>query len=97
MEGLQWFAIGVLSMLAINAMVYIHMTLKPKWYTVPILLVSVLLTMFGLAWSISSYLEGYAQSSAMGLIIFSGAGIVMAILTVRFLVLPDLKKAKVAQ
>jgi len=94
MASFQWFILGVISMLAINAFVYIHMVVQPKWYTIPLLLVAVVDLLFGLAWGISSYLEGYTQSSAMGLVIFSGSGLILGIVTVRFLVLPDFMKAK---
>ena len=94
MEALQWFSLGVISMLAINGMVYAHQVIRLKWYTLPLLLIGVLDMLFGIAWSGSSFIEGYPQSGAMGLSIFTGSGLLLIIMTWRHLVMPGLKTAK---
>lgn len=91
MESLQWFALGIITMLAINGMVYAHMVIKLPMHAVPLLLTGVVFILFGLAWGGSSLLEGYPQSSAMGLVIFSGMGFVITVVTWRRLVMPGLK------
>jgi hypothetical protein len=91
MESLQWFALGIITMLAINAMVYAHMVIKLPKHALPLLLTGVLFILFGLAWGGSSLLEGYPQSSAMGIVIFCGIGFVISVLTWRKLVAPGLK------
>ena len=94
MEALQWFSLGIISMLAINGMVYAHQVIKLKWYTLPLLLTGILTMLFGIAWSGSSFIEGYAQSGAMGLSIFTGSGLLIVLMTWRHLVAPGLKKSK---
>lgn len=93
MESLQWFVLGIITMLAIQVMVYVSMVIKLKWYAIPVLLVGVCLVLFGIAWTGSSFLEGYPQSSAMGLSLFSGAGVIVLVLAWRVLVAPGLKKS----
>jgi hypothetical protein len=92
MESLQWFALGIITMLAINGMVYTHMVLKLPLYAIPLLVVGVVFVLFGLAWGGSSLLEGYAQSSALGVSLFSGIGLLILVLTWRKLVAPGLKQ-----
>lgn len=93
MEALQWFCLGVLSMFAAVAMVYGHMVVKPKWYAMPTIVAGFVLVLFGIAWAGSSLIEGYPQSSALGLMFFTGPGLIIMILTWRYLVAPGLKKA----
>ncbi|MDX2322095.1 MAG: hypothetical protein QNK26_16035 [Moritella sp.] len=45
----------------------------------------------GIGWCWSSFLEGYAQSGAMGLTLFCGSGILIIITTWRHLIAPELK------
>lgn len=94
MEALQWFSLGVISMLAINGMVYAQQVIRLKWYTLPLLLIGVLDMLFGIAWCGSSFIEGYPQSGAMGLSIFTGSGLLLIVMTWRHLVVPGLKAAK---
>ncbi|MFC1502879.1 hypothetical protein ACFL53_00800 [Pseudomonadota bacterium] len=94
MEALQWFSLGIISMLAINGMVYAHQVIRLKWYALPLLLAGILDMFFGIAWSGSSFIEGYSQSGAMGLSIFTGSGLLIVIMTWRHLVAPGLKAAK---
>ena len=91
MESLQWFCLGVISMLAVMAMVYVHMVVKPKWYTIPLLILGLCMVLFGFAWAGSSLIEGYPSSSALGLTFFSGPGVIIMLLTWRWLVAPGLK------
>ncbi|MGF1756626.1 hypothetical protein L4D76_01500 [Photobacterium sagamiensis] len=94
MEALQWFSLGIISMLAINGMVYAQQVIRLKWYTLPLLLIGVLDMLFGIAWCGSSFIEGYPQSGAMGLSIFTGSGLLLIIMTWRHLVMPGLKTAR---
>jgi hypothetical protein len=92
MESLQWFILGIITMLAIQGMVYVSMVIKLKWYAIPILVTGVVLVLFGIAWAGSSFLEGYPQSAAMGLTLFGGTGLIVAVQAWRLLVAPGLKK-----
>ena len=90
MESLQWFCLGILTMICIQGMVYASMVIKLKWYTIPLLIFGVLWVFFGIAWAGSSYLEGYPQSGSMALVFFSGFGTIFTIFVWRKLVMPDL-------
>lgn len=94
MEALQWFCLGIISMLTINVMVYAHMVVKLKWYVIPLLLIGILDILFGIAWCGSSFIEGYAQSGALGLSVFAGSGLLMVFVTWRHLVAPGFKPAQ---
>ncbi len=94
MESLQWFCLGVISMMTVMGMVYVHMVVKPKWYTIPLLILGVVMVLFGLAWGGSSLLEGYPQSSALGVTFFSGPGVILLLWTWRYLVAPGLKSSE---
>ena len=92
MEALQWFVLGVISMMVAMGVVYFQMALKPKWYTLPTFVFGIVLVLFGLAWAGSSLIEGYPRSSALGIIFFSGPGLLISVLTWRFLIAPGLQK-----
>lgn len=91
MIALQWFSMGIITMLAINVMIYVHNVINLKWYTLPLLLGALVDILVGIGWCWSSYLEGYAQSGAMGLTLFCGSGILIIIMTWRHLIAPELK------
>ncbi len=93
MEALQWFCLGVISMMVATGMVYVHMVVRPRWFTVPLLVLGVVLILFGVAWAGSSLIEGYPRSSALGILFFSGPGILIVVLTWRTLIAPGLRKA----
>jgi len=44
--------------------------------------------LFGFGWAGASFLEGYPQSGSLGLMVFSGTGLIMMVLTWRYLVAP---------
>ena len=94
MELMQWFFMGVLFTLSVIALAYLSMLVKLQWYAWAGLIVGVVLILFGLGWAGASFLEGYPQSGALGLILFSGAGVVMMVLTWRYLVGPQLTENK---
>jgi hypothetical protein len=48
------------------------------------------MVLFGIGWAGASFLEGIPQSGAMGLTLFSGGGVILMILTWRYLVAPVL-------
>ena len=59
-----------------------------KWYTWGSLVTGILLILFGIGWAGASFLEGIPQSGAMGLIFFCGSGLILMLLTWRYLVAP---------
>lgn len=90
MEILIGFFLGVLAMTGVIALAYLSIVVKLEWYTWSSLLTGVIAVLFGIGWLWASFLEGYPQSGSLGLIVFSGAGVVILVLTWRFLVGPVL-------
>lgn len=88
MELMQWFFMGVLFTLSVIGLAYLSMVAKLKWYTWVGLISGVVLVLFGIGWAGASFMEGYPQSGAMGLAIFSGGGVVLMTLVWRYLVAP---------
>ena len=90
MELMQWFFMGVLFTIGVFGLSYLSLKVKLKWYTWACLITGTIAILFGIGWAGGSFLEGVAQSGAMGLIIFSGGGLILLLLTWRFLVAPEL-------
>ena len=90
MELVQWFVLGVLFTLSVFALAYLSVIVRLHWYTWVGLIVGVLAVLFGFAWAGASFLEGIAQSGALGLILFSGGGVILLVLVWRYLVGPAL-------
>jgi hypothetical protein len=88
MELMQWFFMGVLFTLTVIALAYLSMLVKLEWYAWASLIVGAILVLFGFGWAGASFMEGYPQSGSLALMVFSGTGVVMMVLTWRFLVAP---------
>jgi len=91
MELMQWFFMGVLFTVGVFGLSYLSLVVKLKWYTWACLITGIVAILFGIGWAGGSFLEGVAQSGAMGLMIFSGGGLILMLLTWRFLVVPELE------
>ena len=92
MELMQWFFMGVLFTIGVFGLSYLSLKVKPEWYTWACLITGVIAILFGIGWAGGSFLEGVAQSGAMGLMIFSGGGLILMLLTWRYLVAPEFEK-----
>lgn len=92
MELVQWFVLGVLFTLSVFALAYLSVIVRLDWYTWVGLIAGVLAVLFGFAWAGASFLEGIAQSGALGLILFSGGGVILLVLVWRYLVGPALSR-----
>ena len=90
MEILIGFFLGVLAMTGVIALAYLSIVVRLEWYTWSSLVTGVIAVLFGIGWLWASFLEGYPQSGSLGLIVFSGAGVVILVLTWRYLVGPVL-------
>jgi len=76
--GLMWFIIGLMvAFLAIGG--YKLWKQGANWKTFLPSIVGALLFLFGVAWSVSSAIEGEPQSAAMGLVFFSIPGILLVL------------------
>jgi hypothetical protein len=91
MELMQWFLMGVLFTIGVFGLSYLSLVVRLKWYTWACLITGIVAILFGIGWAGGSFLEGVAQSGAMGLMIFSGGGLILMLLTWRFLVAPELE------
>ena len=89
MELMQWFFMGVLFTVSVFGLSYLSLKVNLKWYTWSCLIIGVVAILFGIGWAGGSFLEGVAQSGAMGLMIFSGGGLILMLLTWRYLVAPE--------
>ena len=93
MELAQWFFMGVLFTVGVFGLSYLSLLVNLKWYTWACLAIGILAILFGIGWGGASFMEGIPQSGAMGLMIFSGGGLVLMLLTWRYLVAPELESA----
>ena len=89
MELMQWFFMGVLFTVGVFGLAYLSLVVKLKWYTWASMITGIVAILFGIGWAGASFLEGVSQSGAMGLMIFSGGGLILMLLTWRFLVAPE--------
>jgi hypothetical protein len=90
MELMQWFFMGVLFTVGVFGLAYLSLVVSLKWYTWASLITGIVAILFGIGWAGGSFLEGVAQSGAMSLMIFSGGGLILMLLTWRYLVAPEL-------
>jgi len=91
-ELAQWFLMGVIFTVSVFAFAYLSLLVKLKWYTWASLFIGVVAILFGIGWAGASFLEGIAQSGAMALIFFSGSGVILMVLTWRYLVAPEMNQ-----
>ena len=89
MELMQWFFMGVLFTVGVFGLTYLSLVVKLKWYTWACLIIGIVAILFGIGWAGGSFMEGGAQAGAMGLMIFSGGGLILMLLTWRYLVAPE--------
>jgi hypothetical protein len=88
-ELMQWFFMGVLFTVGVIGLSYLSLVVKLKWYTWACLITGNVAILFGIGWAGGSFMEGVAQSGAMGLMIFSGGGLILMLLAWRYLVAPE--------
>lgn len=94
MELVQWFFLGILFTLSCLGLAYLSIVVRLEWYTWAGLIIGVVAVLFGIAWAGASFLEGIPRSGALGLLFFSGGGLVLMLLTWRYLVAPELEHAR---
>ena len=80
--GLMWFIIGGLSVLGVSGCLKLAKQ-GATWKTFFPAITGMLLFLFGIAWSVSSAVEGEPQSAAMGLVFFSIPGLLLTLLGYR--------------
>ena len=90
MELIQWFFMGVLFTLSVFGLAYLSILVRLEWYAWGGLIIGAIMVLFGIGWAGGSFMEGIPQSGALGLILFSGGGVIMMVLIWRYLVAPVL-------
>jgi hypothetical protein len=55
------------------------------WPNQVLILVAIVLVAFGFLWAISSLLEHEAQAAMMGILIFSGSGVIVGLISYRLI------------
>ena len=91
MELLQWFIMGILFTLSVQAIAYLSVIATLKWYVYASLITGCSAILFGIGWAGASYLEGISQSGSMALIFFCFPGVILITLTWRYLIAPELE------
>ena len=84
MELIQWFLMGVIFTLAVQAFAYLSIKVKLPWYAWAIKITGAVMILFGIGWSGASFFEGIAQSGSMGLVFFCLPGVILIILSWRW-------------
>lgn len=92
MELMQWAFMGFLTTVAVLVFAWLSVEVKLAWYTWVSLFTGALAVLFGIGWAGASFLEGIAQSGAMGLTFFTGGGVILLLLTWRYLIAPEFAK-----
>ena len=82
--GLMWLGVGGLAGLSAWVLYEIKKRFQVDWKAWTGLLTGIFLVLFGIAWFVSSILEGVPQSDNMGTILFDGLGLILLVLTWRF-------------
>ena len=84
--ALMWFSVGLITGLSVFAFVELHRRFDLNWLGWAGLLLGEFLILFCIAWSTASVFEGVPRAASMGLLMFGGSGLVILVLTWRFLV-----------
>lgn len=89
----------VLGGLIVGVQLFIRMTLQKQgkaklWPNCILVLITNLTIAFGISWAYSSVLEYEMQAAMMGLLVFGGVGIILAIVSYRVINNPKGHKSK---
>ena len=92
--GMMWFIVGFIAGLSFFIYDQLWKMYPIDWKGWSGLVLGEVAVLFCIAWSVASWFEGEPQAAAMGLILFGGGGLVVLVLTWRFLILRPLAKAQ---
>lgn len=73
-----FFCLGVLSTLTIGGLVWLRVNRQVAWHSLAVLCVGIFAAIAGIAWSVSSVLEGEPQAGSMGMMVIFLPGIIIA-------------------
>lgn len=89
--GLMWITVGIIAGLSAWAIFELDKRYRISSIAWIGLISGIFLVLFGIAWSVSSVLEGVPRSGSMGAMLFGGMGLIVLVLTWR-LALQSAKK-----
>ncbi len=89
MLGFTWYCVGALSVGAVWVMLELSKRYELSVLAWALALGGVATTLFAVAWTAGSIVEGEPQAAAMGATIFGGLGIANVALTWRLLIAPS--------
>jgi reductive dehalogenase len=82
--GLMWLIVGLLTGLSAWVLYAVNGRFSVNWIGWTGLIAGIFFILFGIAWSVSSVLEGVPRSGSLGAIMFGGMGLITLVLTWRF-------------
>ena len=91
--GLMWFTVGLITGLSVFVFAELHRRFDLNWLGWSGLILGEFLILFCIAWSTASIFEGVPRAASMGLLMFGGAGLVVLVLTWRFLIQKNARSA----
>ena len=82
--GLMWLCVGILAGISAWILHGLNKKFVIDWKAWTGLISGIFLILFGIAWSVSSVLEGVPRSGSMGFLLFDGLGLIILVVTWRF-------------
>jgi len=83
MELLEFFIMGILFTLGVEAFAYVSIKVKMPWFAWAGLITGGLIFLFGIGWAGSSFIENVPQSGSLGLTVFCLPGLLLMAFIIR--------------
>ena len=80
-----FYLLGVISMLLIFGIVYLHRVYRFKWHATVLGALGIFMIVFTVAWWVSGIQEGETQAGNMGLLVFGLPGLLLLGITRRLI------------
>ncbi len=77
---IQFFTLGIITAIAVIALIYYHKQIKFKTGTWITLIIGIILLLFAISWSWSSAIEGEPRSASMGLVVFGIPALILILI-----------------
>ena len=79
-DEILFFCLGVMTTLMVVGLIYWNKRYRIRKWVLPIIIFGFFLLLFCVAWSVSSLIEGEAQSARMGIQLFGLPAIILLVL-----------------
>ena len=80
-----FYTLGIITLLLVVGLIELNKKYHFQWYTWILSITGALLTIFSIAWSVSSLLEGETQAANIGLLVFGAPVLIIFGITKRVL------------